>query len=459
MNVRASTSTLVALFCCLLVYAPGIRANYTWANWDQRQVCYPQYLVSPKSEADIADAIKLATSHSLRVRVSGDGHSFSPIVLTDGVLLKMDNFNSVVAETDDTITVQAGIRLFQLNAHLQQKGKALANLGAIAQQTITGATQTNTHGTGNTGGLATFIVDFRIMLADGSIIFANATTNPDLFNAGRVGMGVFGVILTLTLRTVPIWTMERLMVPMPLSELMAQLPALRKQYERLQWFWTPYTTSATLLLRVNTSSPVTTGCWGGGHSTTPVTPPPSGWSQWPNGTSACVDVSYRALTGSGDDATLYTEMEMMVDAAHDVDVVKDFISFQESVKSRHSPQWGLFTGVRYVEPDDIWLSPFYQRATAVISMIVFGNATTSGDPNEVMMYDRGLEAVAFNYLARPHPGKNNYFTFDEMVRVHPRLDDFVNLRHTLDPHGMFSNAYTERLLSVSGGESGGMGWK
>ncbi len=312
----------------------------------------------------------------------------------------------------------------------------------------TGATQTNTHGTGNTGGLSTYITGFRILLANGTIVEASETQNTDLFHAGRVGMGAFGIMLTLTIRTFQLWAMERITVPMPLPQLMSEIPALRQQYDRLQWYWTPYTTNATLLLRVNTTAAITTGCWSG-LSTAPVTRPPLGWPSWPPGTAACVDVSYRTMTRDGDDATLYTEMEMMVPAEKDIDIITDFIAFQESVQAQHNAQWGLFTGVRYVNADDIWLSPFYQRATAVVSMIVLGTATETGSPAEVSLYDRGLEDLAFSkYQGRPHPGKNNYFTAAMMEKVYPQLRAFEKLRAELDPTGLFLNAYLARLMPL-----------
>lgn len=222
-----------------------------------------------------------------------------------------------------------------------------------------------------------------MLLANGTVINASANENTDIYNAGRVGMGSLGVLLTVELQTCALWTMERIAVPMDLNELMGMLPTLRAQYERLQWYWTPYTTNATLLLRVNTSAPITTGCWNAPASHTPYTPPPRGWTKWPAGTSACVDASYRTLTAPADDGTLYTEMEMMVPSQFDTTIIFDFIAFQESVRAKHSAQWTLFTGVRYVEADDIWLSPFYNRSTAVVSMIVLGTPTTTGSPAEV----------------------------------------------------------------------------
>jgi FAD/FMN-containing dehydrogenase len=282
-----------------------------------------------------------------------------------------------------------------------------------------------------------------MVLANGSVVAASPSENADLFAAGRVGMGAFGVLSTLTLSVVPIWTMELVAVPMDLDALIGQLPALQAQYERLQWYWTPYTTNATLELRINTSAPITAGCWNdSGPAVPPVSPPPAGWGAWPAGTTGCVDVSYRTLTGAGDDATLYTEMEMMVPVESALAVVSDFRAYQESVQHLHDPAVQLFTGVRYVEADDIWLSPFYGRDTAVVSMIVFGNATVSGPPDEVLMYDSWLEnATTWFYAGRPHPGKNNYATARAIASLYTHYEDFVALRNSLDPAGVFMNDY------------------
>ena len=213
-----------------------------------------------------------------------------------------------------TVRVHAGLHLWQLNGLLESRWSlALANLGAIANQTVGGATATNTHGTGRTTGLSGFIRGFTIVLANGTAVYANVVRHAELFAAARAGYGALGVLVWVDLAVVPIWRMERLSALYELGALRAALPALRAQYPRLQWYWTPYNaSSAVLLLRteVPATTPIT-GCWGGGAYTAGfLTPPPAGTAAWPAGTSACVDVSYKTLTAPGDDATLYTEMEV-----------------------------------------------------------------------------------------------------------------------------------------------------
>jgi hypothetical protein len=146
------------------------------------------------------------------------------------------------------------------------------------------------------------------VFANGTAARLDATTNAAVFNAMRVGYGAIAVAVWIELRVVPIWRMEMVTAPLDLTKLLSILPTLAAQYDRYQWYYYPYdNSSARLVVRANTTAPIS-GCWGGGRSRTPVTPPPVALGAWPAGTTACVDVSYKTMTGSADDATLYTEV-------------------------------------------------------------------------------------------------------------------------------------------------------
>jgi len=408
------------------------------------------------TEGDVAYAMQVARGAGAAVRVVGAGHSFSPIDVSPGavvVVMSPPTDGSAIQRLGSgTVRVHAGVHIWQVNAQLEAWGLALANMGAIANQTIAGATSTSTHGTGATGSLATFIVGITGVLPNGTAFNASATVNPSLFAAGRVGYGALFIATWFNIRVAPLWRMEQISAPVPLPFLLQQLPALRQQFDRLQWYWFPYTDgNATLLLRVNTTAPIT-GCWDplGPPPSRPVTPPPHGWPAWPVGTTSCVDVSYKTLTHNGDDASLYTEMEMMVPADSDVAIINDFLAVQQQLQPMHDPAVSLFTGVRYVQADDITLSPFAGRDTAVVSMIVAGNATSGGNQTEVALFDTALESLAFTaYDARPHPGKVNWFNTTMMATAYRQGDAyaaFTTLRDEVDPSRLLGNPYLTRLF-------------
>lgn len=172
-------------------------------------------------------------------------------------------------------------------------------------------------------------------------------------------------------------------------------------------------------------------------------PPPA----FPNA-SSCVDKSFKALTHAGDDAFLYTETEWFVPVEYTAAVVAAFRAFQATVQPQHNASVRLFTGVRYVAADDVWLSPMYGRNISVVSSIVEGDATVTGSPVEFKRYEQGLAHIAMQYGGRPHPGKQNWANASYLKTVYPKWDDFLALRAELDPSCLFANDYLRRYLGV-----------
>ena len=59
----------------------------TWTNWVGNQSFTATDIVQAQSEGDVVNIIKDAASKNLNVRVAGSGHSFTPIVETDGKVI------------------------------------------------------------------------------------------------------------------------------------------------------------------------------------------------------------------------------------------------------------------------------------------------------------------------------------------------------------------------------------
>jgi hypothetical protein len=106
--------------------------------------------VTPDSGAQLAQVLADAARDGKPVRMVGAGHSFSPLVASDGVIVSLDKLQGVIDVDADTrvARVHAGTRLYALGAALAQRGLAMENLGDINVQSIAGATSTGTHGTG-----------------------------------------------------------------------------------------------------------------------------------------------------------------------------------------------------------------------------------------------------------------------------------------------------------------------
>lgn len=156
---------------------------------------------------------------------------------------------------------------------------------------------------------------------------------------------------------------------------------------------------------------------------------------------------------------LYSEMEMMVPLPALPAALAAFVARLDdpAVRAQHdAAAASLYVLVRLVGGDDIPLSPFYGRDTAVLSMIVFGPPGVqgvSGPPGETAYFTGLLQetciASAGATVVRPHPGKINSFTVPMMaVAYADTYAAFTALRSRVDPARLFANDYTDRLFGV-----------
>jgi len=430
-----------------------------WEDWDRRQVCSPGEYLVPETESELQEiVVRKVKGEGRQLKVVGAGHSFSSIALCgDGsVVVSLDKLNKIVRVEGTSVTVQGGMRLHILNSELEARNLSLTNMGATCEQSIAGATQTGTHGTGKTlGSMSTQIIGMKLLLANGTFITAKkGGLNHDILKSAAVGLGALGIVTQLTLKTEALFYLNLTKITMPLDALLSSLPNLMERYERLQWYWNPPDEeNATLVLRerVDAIPPKAEGCWNGAaHLGEPeqLFGAASSYSS-----STCIDVSYKALCGSRAHyhaRNLYTEMEMFVPQHVIPELIRDFRQFQSKVLPQHNKS--LFVGVRYVSADGITMSPQNGRSNAVVSQIVTGpSKTETGDFDDFSLYARELERIAeSSYHGRPHWGKMNWATKESILRGYgnANLNAFLDLRAKLDPHGYFLNDYLKERFDV-----------
>ena len=215
-----------------------------WHNWADTCRITPTRIATPTSTAEVVAEVRAAAAAGSRIRMVGSGHSFTDIAATDGTLLSPAALASVrsVDLAAGRATVEAGMRLCDLNETLAAHGAALTNMGDIAVQTLAGATQTGTHGTGRaSASLAAQIQQLELVLADGSVVTCSRDEDPDLFDAARAGLGAFGVVTAITMAVEPAFLLHARETPMPLGEVLERLEELRTTNDHFEFFWFPHT--------------------------------------------------------------------------------------------------------------------------------------------------------------------------------------------------------------------------
>ena len=103
----------------------GGQMSVATKNWAGNQRCVPVEVHEPTSTDEVAAVVRAAAQAGERVKVIGGGHSFTDVAMTDGHLLSLDAMNRVLRVGGNEgfdVTVQAGIRLFELNDQLAKRG-------------------------------------------------------------------------------------------------------------------------------------------------------------------------------------------------------------------------------------------------------------------------------------------------------------------------------------------------
>ena len=395
-------------------------------------------------------------ARSEQVRVAGAGHSFTDAVLTDGTLMSLERMDRVVDvdRSSGLVRVQAGITLGALSDELWRHGLAFENLGDIDVQSIAGATATGTHGTGaKLRNLSAALHSIELVVGDGSVIEVNEENDPEAWRAARVSVGALGVVTAVTLRAVPAFTLEGVDRGRPLDEVLGEIAELAEAADHFEFFTFPYTDRA--LTRTNRRVPgpprprrpraawledevFKNGFFGlmcrAGRARPALIPRINRLVSLLGGMeSRLVDRSYRIFATPR--SVRFTEMEYAIPREHAVEAIR---AVRELVEDRGLAVSFPFE-VRFVAPDDAFLSPAGGRETCYIASHVF-------EGMEYEPFMRGVEEIMDRFEGRPHWGKRHFQTADTLRPRYPQWDRFQAVRERLDPEGRFANDYVRRVL-------------
>jgi FAD-linked oxidoreductase len=426
-----------------------------WRNWAGDQRCAPAAIERPGTRAELIDAIGRAADQRRGVRAAASGHSFTDIACTEGVMLRLERLDRVLDVDRDSglVRVEAGIRVGDLAEALETHGLALENQGDIDRQTLAGAISTATHGTGaRFRNMSAQVESVELVLADGGVAELSADSDPDGLRAARAGLGALGIIYAVTLRTVPAFTIRRVDRPAPLDETLAGLDELPDLHDHFELYAFPHTDVALLRESERTDDPprprsrrheyvqeVVLENWVAeayarvSRRLPSLTGPLGRALAGRIGRSVTVDRSHRVF--ASERRLRFTEMEYAIPREHGAEAVRRVLELIEREDLRVS----LPIEVRFVAPDDAFLSPSHGRATCYVAVHIYSGVAWE-------RYFQGVEEIMDSYGGRPHWGKRHFQTAQTLVPRYPRWADFQRVRSRLDPEGRFANAHTDRVL-------------
>ncbi|MBA2546200.1 MAG: FAD-binding protein [Solirubrobacterales bacterium] len=426
-----------------------------WTNWAGDQRCVPARIEAPSGRGDLMESVKRAVDDGLPVRAAGAGHSFTDAACTGGLMLDLSRLNRVldVDQGAGLVRVEGGIGLRELNETIWGYGLALENLGDIDRQSVAGAVSTATHGTGSRfRNLSSLIEAVELVLPDGTMVEFSQASDPDELRAARVSLGALGVIATMTLRTVPAFTIRRVDSQIALEEAIDRIDDLADGSDHFEFYVFPHTDRALLrqsertddepkprnrAIEYGTEVMIENWVFGAvsrmGRRSPSRVPALSRFVSSKIGNSTKQDRSYRVYASQR--RVRFTEMEYAIPRRNCAEAVQRILDAAE----RSAPPVGFPIEVRFVAGDDAMLSPAHERDTCYVAVHQYEGVPWEG-------YFRSVEGVMEDYGGRPHWGKRHFQTAATLAERYPRWGDFAALRARLDPEGSFRNAYTDRVL-------------
>lgn len=391
----------------------------TWTNWSGGVVAEVRSLAAPRTEAELQDVVRGAARDGLSVRVAGTGHSFTPVVATDGVIVSLDEMQGLVSADPSTgfATLLGGTKLHHGTHLLWEQGLGLANQGDVDVQSVAGAIGTGTHGTGPSyGNIPSRLAGVRLVTANGEVRELNRDRHPEEMRAMRVSLGMLGITAEATLHCLPRYALYERRWRKPSDECLEELAANIAANDHYEFFWYP-TTDETESKTLNPTTEVPAS----------EEPPPLEGPGERVGWSHRIYPSERTLK--------FNEMEYSVPAEQGEACFREI----REVMRREFPKWAWPVEYRTLAADDAFLSPAYQRPTVTISVHQDARRTYETE-------FRACEAVFKKYEGRPHWGKVHWRTRHELAGLYPEWERFIDMRRQLDPEGRFLSPYLRPLF-------------
>ncbi len=443
---------LYALSGGRLLWLEGRFRRGTWLNWLGSVAFRPAEYARPGNEAEIVEAVQTAD----QVRCVGAGHSFNAAVVSEQLLLSLDDYTGIVWEDLDRkqVCFRGGTRVRDINRILARMGLAIAALPSHDAQSIAGVLSTDVHGTGKEiGFVSQSVVAIKLLNGLGDVI--ECRPEEDLFRAAVGGIGAVGVIIEATLQCVDAFHVEQRTEVKPLAWVEENLDSILADNQHASLFLFPFSRKCQLNTWNRTERRL---------------------SRFGNlREAALLSVDALLLSSLGPLLVVSRTLPRLATATLSIRKGTDLVleshkAFNRSVYHYHEElefaipyerafeTWRVFENLyRSLYPavpynffelrftpaghDRSLLSPGRGRRSCYLELL----------PNRSRGYERYFAAageILRGLDARPHLGKHNpSFNRADMERLHgEHFERFRALMKQHDPHRKFANAHLKRLF-------------
>ncbi|MGT4675052.1 D-arabinono-1,4-lactone oxidase [Aeromonas caviae] len=412
-----------------------------------------------------------------KLRLIGSGLSFEPIhsVYAEGsqaLLVDLHHLRGQLDKTADTVTYLAGTPLDTVYADLIAMDRMLpASPGVIGIQTLGGALSTGTHGQGlHQSALCDAVAALTVMLASGDIIRVDRTD--PRFGAFVMGMGMLGILLDVTLNTVPNRIMRCTKFTTDYPFLLEHNERLNREHAFVKSWWFAWTGESHIWLVDPASDDEVARYRAGGSE--PLLLEGDMDERMNLALNATIDATLQKMArDTKDEARAGEHFETVRRFKDASDLVGNV--YQILCKGIPAPQINCEVAVplermgealailqawqeanpgvlhypfilRCTGPSVAWLSAAHDKSVCWIGFLVYlaADGTFVGGSMEQM---RELQQLLVPLGGIPHFGKHLAMDLYDFPALLPRWHDFLALKRELDPHGRFENRWLGDLFA------------
>ncbi|MGL6383443.1 D-arabinono-1,4-lactone oxidase [Aeromonas caviae] len=412
-----------------------------------------------------------------KLRLIGSGLSFEPIhsVYAEGsqaLLVDLHHLRGQLDKTADTVTYLAGTPLDTVYADLIAMDRMLpASPGVIGIQTLGGALSTGTHGQGlHQSALCDAVAALTVMLASGDIIRVDRTD--PRFGAFVMGMGMLGILLDVTLNTVPNRIMRCTKFTTDYPFLLEHNERLNREHAFVKSWWFAWTGESHIWLVDPASDDEVARYRAGGSE--PLVLEGDMDERMNLALNATIDATLQKMArDTKDEARAGEHFETVRRFKDASDLVGNV--YQILCKGIPAPQINCEVAVplermgealailqawqeanpgvlhypfilRCTGPSVAWLSAAHGKSVCWIGFLVYlaADGTFVGGSMEQM---RELQQLLVPLGGIPHFGKHLAMDLYDFPDLLPRWHDFLALKRELDPHGRFENRWLGDLFA------------
>ncbi|MDA8561685.1 FAD-binding protein [Gammaproteobacteria bacterium] len=176
-------------------------------------------VIRPKTIEELCHIIK---HHNGDISIGGGRFSMGGQIATENSLhIDMRSLNKIISfnPSKRCIHVQAGIRWRDIQEEIDKSNLAIKIMQTYSNFTLGGSMSVNSHGRYiGQGPLILSINSFNLVLANGEIIEASPSVNPEIYYGAIGGYGGLGVISDVSIELVPNTKIRRIQAKINISE-------------------------------------------------------------------------------------------------------------------------------------------------------------------------------------------------------------------------------------------------